>query len=100
MWALDPRAFKELALHGRAVGIPFLLLGIALAVASIGWFKSRRWGWRLAVAVIAIQIIGDLVNAFAGHAVEGGLGVAMAGALLLYLLSADVREAFGNGKHG
>jgi hypothetical protein len=100
MWTLNPRAFRELAPHGNVVGIPFLLLGGTLTIAGIGWFKSRRWGWRLAVAVIATQIIGDLVNAFSGHAVEGGLGVAMAGALLLYLLSADVREAFGNGKRG
>ena len=98
MWALNPRAFKELAPHGRAVGIPFLLLGVTLAVASVGWFKSRLWGWRLAVAVIATQVLGDLVNAFSGHAVEGGLGVAIAGALLLYLLSADVKAVFRNRK--
>jgi hypothetical protein len=100
MWSLNPRAFKELARHGRAVGIPFLLLGVALAIASVGWFKSRLWGWRLAVAIIAAQVLGDLVNAFSEHAVEGGLGLAIAGALLLYLLSADVKAAFGSRKLG
>jgi hypothetical protein len=82
MWALNPRAFRELAPHGIVVGIPFLLLGVTLAVAGIGWFKCRLWGWRLAVAVIATQVLGDLVNAFSGHVVEGGLGVAIAGAPL------------------
>jgi hypothetical protein len=98
MWSLNPRAFRELAPHGTVVGIPFLLLGVALAVAGIGWFKSRLWGWRLAVAVIATQVLGDFVNTFSGHVVEGGLGVAIAGALLLYLLGANVKAAFASRK--
>jgi hypothetical protein len=81
------------------VGIPFLLLGVTLAVAGIGWFKCRLWGWRLAVAAIATQVLGDLVNAFSGHVVEGGLGVAIAGALLLYLLSANVKAVFASREH-
>jgi hypothetical protein len=99
MWALNPRAFRELAPHGTMVGIPFLILGVTLAVAGIGWFKGRLWGWRLAVAVIATQVLGDLVNVFFGHVVEGGLGVAIAGALLVYLLSANVKAVFANRKY-
>jgi hypothetical protein len=85
MWTVNPRAYKELAPFGKAVGIPFLLLGFTLAVAGMGWFKRRLWGWRLAVGIIASQVLGDLVNMFLGRAVEGGIGVTIAGALLLYL---------------
>lgn len=99
MWTLNPRAFGELAPYGKTVGIPFLLLGVTLAVAGVGWFKGRLWGWRLAVAVIATQVLGDLVNVFRGRVVEGGLGVAIAGALLFYLLSANVKAAFASRKH-
>src|SRR5271157_4086730 len=63
LWTLNPRAYKDLAPFGKTVGIPFLLLGVTLAVASIGWFRRRLWGWRLAVAVIATQVLGDLANA-------------------------------------
>jgi hypothetical protein len=97
MWTLNPRAFRELAPYGKIVGIPFLLLGVTLAVAGVGWFKCRLWGWRLAVAVITTQVLGDLVNVFKGHVVEGGIGVAVAGALLFYLLSANVKAVFANG---
>jgi len=99
MWTLNPRAFRELVPHGRSIGIPFLLLGITLAVAGIGWLKYRLWGWRLAVGIIATQVVGDLVNLFSGHIVEGGLGVAIAGALLLYLLSANVTAVFASREH-
>lgn len=94
MWRLNPRAYAQLVPLGRAAGIPFLLLGFALAVASVGWFKLRIWGWRIAVAVIAIQVLGDGVNLFLKHFVEGAVGVAIAGALLFYLLSAKVRGIF------
>jgi hypothetical protein len=94
MWTLNPRAYKELAPLGKVVGIPFLMLGVLLAVACMGWFKRRVWGWRLAVAIIAIQVLGDLVNAFRGDVVQGGTGFVIAGALLVYLLRPEVRAAF------
>jgi hypothetical protein len=94
IWTLNPRAYKELAPLGKVVGIPFLMLGVLLAVACMGWFKRRVWGWRLAVAIIAIQVLGDLVNAFRSDAVRGGVGFVIAGALLVYLLRPEVRAAF------
>ena len=97
MWTLNPRAYKDLAPLGKVVGIPFLMLGVLLAVACMGWFKRRVWGWRLAVAIIAIQVLGDLVNAFRGDVVRGGVGFVIAGALLVYLLRPEVRAAFASG---
>jgi hypothetical protein len=82
----------------KSGGNPFLLLGVSLAVAAIGWFKHRLWGWGLAVVVIATQVLGDVVNVFSGHVTEGAVGVAIAGALLFYLLTADVKAVFANGK--
>jgi hypothetical protein len=97
MWILNPGAHKELAPLGKAIGIPFLLLAVTLAVAGMDWFKRRLWGWRLAVAIIATQVLGDLVNAFMGDLVRGGLGFMIAGALLVYLLRPKVRGAFASG---
>ena len=48
----------------------------------------------MAAAIIAIQVLGDLVNVFLGRVPEGVIGVAVAGALLLYLLQAKVRAVF------
>src|SRR5229473_1636769 len=83
-----------------AVGI-FLIFGAvmaSLAVASLGWFKRRRWGWRLAVAIIATQVLGDLVNIFRGDPLRGGIGFLIAGALLFYLLQPQLRSAFAHGE--
>lgn len=94
LWALNPTAYKQLAPLGGTVGILFLLLGVALGGAGIGWFRRRLWGWRLAVAIIATQVLGDVINCVRGDWLRGGIGVAIAGALLLFLLRPVVKAAF------
>jgi len=94
LWVLNPTAYKQLAPLGATVGILFLLLGAALTAAGIGWFRRRLWGWRLAVAIIATQVLGDAVNCVRGDWLRGGTGVIIAGALLLFLLQAKIRATF------
>ena len=94
VWALNPVAYKQIVPLGGAVGILFLLLGAALTAAGIGWFRRRLWGWRLAVVIIAIQVLGDLVNCVRGDWLRGGVGIVIAGALLLFLLQPRVRTTF------
>jgi hypothetical protein len=94
IWALNPTAYKQLAPMGDIVGILFLVLGAALVAAGIGWFRRRLWGWRLAVAIIFIQVLGDVVNWVRGDWLRGGTGVIIAGALLLFLLQSRIRTSF------
>lgn len=93
-WILNPTAYAELALYGRTVGPLFLLLSIVLVLAAFGWFRRRIWGWRLTVAIIATQMLGDLLNCMRGDYVRGGTGLVIASALMLYLRSARVRASF------
>jgi hypothetical protein len=93
-WMLNPTAYRQLAPLGSKVGILFLLLSAALLTSGIGWFRRQSWGWRLTVAIIAIQILGDIINLVRGDWLRGGLGVVVAGALLLYLLTPRLRAEF------
>ena len=98
VWALNAPAYKQLAPFGKVAGISFLFLAAALVFAGAGWFKRRRWGWWLAVAIIATQVLGDFVNVLLGQFVKGGVGVIVAGALLFYLFRPAVAAAFKSGK--
>lgn len=91
---MNPRAYRELAPLGRTVGVPFLLLGATLFAAGVGWFGRRLWGWWLAVALIAAQVLGNIVNLFLGRIAEGATGFVIAAALLAYLLLPRVRIVF------
>ncbi|MGA8501871.1 MAG: hypothetical protein WB683_10005 [Candidatus Sulfotelmatobacter sp.] len=94
IWALNPRGLQQLATFGTLVGISFLALGAVLALAGVGWFRRQLWGWKLCVAIIAIQVLGDLVNCLRGDFLRGGVGFAIAGALLIYLLQPKIRAYF------
>lgn len=94
MWALNPRAYHDLAPFGKPVGLLFLLLAVALTFAGIGWLKHRRWGWRLAVAIIGTQVLGDSVNIFFGRVLQGLVGVTIASALLFYITREPVSTTF------
>ncbi len=94
VWDLNPTAYKRLSPLGDKVGILFLLLGAVLTTAGIGWFGRRLWGWRLAVLIVATQVMGDVVNCVRGDWLPGGTGVIIAGALLLFLLRPKIRAVF------
>jgi hypothetical protein len=93
-WSLNPNAHHRMQPLGRALGIPFLLLGIALGFAAIGWMKRRYWAWVLTVIIIATQLAGDAMNLVLQEYLRGALGVAVAGALLFWLLRPTTRAAF------
>ena len=94
IWSLNPRAYSQLGPLGYKAGILMLVVAAALSVAGVGWFNRCHWAWSLAVAIIATQIAGDVVNLYLGRVIEGAIGVAAAGALLFYLLRPPVRAAF------
>ncbi|HUA15873.1 MAG TPA: hypothetical protein VMG31_11275 [Verrucomicrobiae bacterium] len=93
-WILNPTAHKSLPSLGSKVSILFLLLAVLLLLSGVGWFQRRLWGWRLAVAIIATQVLGDITNLMRGDWLRGGTGFIIASALLLYLLTPRVRAAF------
>jgi hypothetical protein len=94
MWALNPTAYRKLVPLGGIVCPLFLLLSATMAIASVGWFKRRFWGWGLAVGIISTQVAGDSVNLGRGDFVRGGIGLAIAGVSLLYLMRPKVRTTF------
>jgi hypothetical protein len=94
MWVLNPRGHAVLITLGKPVGFLFLLLALALAAAGVGWLKRRYWGWLLALLLIGGNALGDLIRLVSGAWLEGAVGVAIAGALVLYLLQSNVRGWF------
>ena len=94
MWRLNPLAYRQLSPLGRWMGLAFLLFAGLLMVTAIGWFRRRRWSWRLSLAIIATQIAGDIGNIVTGRVMEGVFGVTVASLLLLWLCSSPVKAAF------
>ena len=94
VWAINPAGYKQLAPFGSKAGILFAALGVTLAAAGIGWFKKFLWAWRLAVGIIATQVVGNIVNLLLGRILEGAVGITASSALLFYLFRRHVRAVF------
>jgi hypothetical protein len=93
-WVLNPTGHAGLSALGRWVGFLFPVLGLALALAGIGWLKRRFWGWILAVLLTGGNLLGDAIRLASGAWLQGLVGVVLAGALFFYIVSAKVRNHF------
>ena len=94
LWMFNETAHAELRRAGTYLGPLFWVLSIILLGTSAGWFRQRLWAFRLTVAIICLQLAGDLANLVRGDILRGGIGILIAGALLLYLLRSKIRTAF------
>jgi hypothetical protein len=94
VWTLYP-ARRALLMPYRAwLGPGFLLLSAAMASAGAGCLLHRRWGWWLSAAIFAANGVGDMAQLLMGRVLEGGVGVAVTAAVLIYLSRPAVRAAF------
>jgi len=94
IWILKPEQFRQMLSFGPIVGVGFLLLAAVMAITSIGCFAAKRWGWRLAVAIIGINAVADGARAVTGEIVEGLIGLVIAAGVFWGLLRPLVRKAF------
>src|SRR6266496_2001135 len=99
LWSLNPDAHRQLLLFRKIAGFGFIILAAMAAVAGIGWFRRRMWGWQLVVFGMSAQIMGDCINVMRGDFLRGGSGLLIGIALLAYLLSNKVRENFSPGEN-
>jgi hypothetical protein len=92
LWVLNKQGHEGLAGLGRWTAIPFVILSPMLCLAAVGWFRRRYWGWVLGVAIIAINMAGDVGQLVFGEPWKGAVGVAVAGLLLFYMTRSGVRS--------
>jgi hypothetical protein len=93
LWLLNETAHGQLRKAGSYLDLLFWALSIILIGTATGWFRQRMWAFRLTVAIICATV-GDVVNLVRGDLVRGGIGILIAGALLLFFLRSRIRTAF------
>src|SRR5262245_6345669 len=94
MWRLNPRAHDAFSRMG--IWAPLLLAAVCLActASAYGFFRGRRWGYRLGVTGLLVNLTGDLVNAALGIEPRAVVGVPIVALILWYLSSRKVKDFF------
>ena len=86
VWRLNPDAeggFREIGSLWSV--LLMLMVGTACACAAVGLAKHRLWGRRLAMAILAVNLVGDSLNAAMRHDPRTLIGLPVGGAMMAYL---------------
>ena len=98
IWRLNPEAHRGFASMGFWAVALMLVVAGACTFAALGVWIRARWGHRLALAVLIVNLLGDATNALIRGDVRTLIGLPIAGALIAYLLSAGVQRQFTDTK--
>jgi hypothetical protein len=98
IWRVNPRGYQGLMRSG-SWGVALLFAAsVSCAAGAVGLWRRARWGHRVAVTLIAINLLSDVANSVLGTEPRAVVGVPIAFALLLYLISKRVRKYFAAGQ--
>src|SRR5262245_14887501 len=98
MWRLNPRArasFRDLGFWSAAL---MLAASSGCAVSAIGLWRGSRWGHIAALSMLAISLVGDVLNVALGTEPRAVVGIPIVGVLITYLLTRSVRSFFAHPK--
>lgn len=94
VWRLNPHAREGFGRMGNWAVVLMAVVCLACLLSAIGLWRGLRWGYWLAVAMLTINLIGDVVNVVTGTEYRAIAGIPIALALLIFLLRKRTREYF------
>ena len=87
IWRLKPEAQTQFQEMGSGASIALMtLVGAACGLAAIGLARNAEWGRRLAIGVLAVNLIGDSLNAWLRHDPKTLIGLPIGGIMIVYLV--------------
>ena len=87
IWRLKPEAQTQFQEMGSGASIALMtLVGAACGLAAIGLARNAEWGRRLAIGVLAVNLIGDSLNAWLRHDPKKLIGLPIGGIMIVYLV--------------
>jgi hypothetical protein len=86
LWRLNPQAKAGLIALGLGGIILMAVVCAGCAAAAFGLWWCRRWGLWLTIAILGINLAGDLGNALLLHDWRTLIGLPIGGAMISYLI--------------
>jgi hypothetical protein len=95
MWRLNPSAKEGFAQIGAWAPLLMAVVSAACGGAAIGLWRGAIWGWRMALSVLVVNLLGDAGNVAIRHDWRTIIGLPVGGAMIAYLLGRSARRWFG-----
>lgn len=94
IWRLNRYAQVALMeLRWWGIGL-MLVVATACALAAVGVWIRAPWGHRLAVTILALNLLGDVLNAVVLGDLRTLIGIPIGGAIIWYLVNPRTRAQF------
>jgi len=77
-----------------------IITALVQIIVAFGLASMKKWAWVLAVIGVVLTVIQGILGIFGGGIfafICGSLGLVVPAIILIYLLRADIRAAFGIG---
>ncbi len=94
MWRLNPRARAEFAGWGGWAVLLMVSVSVACAASAAGLWRGARWGHKLALALLSVNVAGDTMNVALGIEPRAAIGIPIASGIIVYLVTPRVRHFF------
>jgi uncharacterized membrane protein (DUF2068 family) len=94
MWRLNPRAHSAFSHIGGWAVILMGVVSLACALTAIGLWAGKLWGYLLAIAMLVINLTGDVYNFASGAEPRAVVGVPIVIVILLSILTKKTQYFF------
>ena len=86
LWRVNPEGHVRLAQMGRWAVALMMAVCVACGLAAWGLRTDASWGYRLAIGLLVVNLLGDVAGAIALRDLRTLVGVPIALALITFLL--------------
>jgi hypothetical protein len=97
MWQLNLQAHETFVHMGTWAVVLMGAVSAGCALSAGGLLARSSWGYRLAIAVLGVNLLGDTANAILRDDPRTLIGLPIGGLLIAYLLRPQIRGLFGSG---
>lgn len=94
IWRLNPRAHEGLTAIGGWAIVLMCVACVACAAAAVGLWRGLRWGYWLALVLLATNLLADIANVVSGTEPRAAIGIPIALAIIFFLISRRARTFF------
>jgi hypothetical protein len=86
VWRLKPEARVDFQKIGSWSIALMALVGTACGLTAVGLARQAEWGRRLAIGILAVNLVGDTLNAILRHDPTTLIGLPIGGLMIYYLI--------------
>jgi hypothetical protein len=94
LWKLNPRARENFTAMGIWAIVLMFVVCVACLLAALSLWRGSWWGYWLAVALLIINLLGDVANIILGTEPRAAVGIPIVVLILTFLMNRRVKQFF------